>query len=64
MTLEQMPERRFLHGLVMEQGILICLNVLVQNVSPVFVFHVCGQVPFCPQAPYVSCHYSVLKTHY
>lgn len=46
MTLEQMPERRFLHGLVMERGILICSNVLVQNVSPVFVFHVCGQVSF------------------
>lgn len=46
MTLEQMPEQRFLRGLVMVQGILICSNVLVQNVSPVFVFCACGQVSF------------------
>lgn len=46
MTLEQMPEQKFLHGFVMVQGILICSNVLVQNVSPVFVFRAHGQVSF------------------
>lgn len=50
-TLQQMPEMRFLHGLVMEWRILICSNVLAQNVSLCLSLHLWSGFLFVCKLP-------------